>query len=160
ECALVQAASLRLAGAACEVALVTNLDGERGLSRGGRRLLRALGDLGVRRLPLALRIEPGTDAGATRMPPEAIRAAAGARAGARALWVPNLDTVWADPDRALCSPPPPGAVGCVAIPYPPEWTVGGSEEIGATRAALGARAAALGVARAEPPPWIGADLLA
>ena len=100
ECALVQAASLRLAGAPCEVALVTNLDGERGLSRGARRLLGALGDLGVDLLPLALRdrarVRRGRDPDAARGDPGGQRRgiqrarAVGARTSTRCGSIPAV----------------------------------------------------------------------
>ncbi len=159
ECALVQAASLRVAGAPCEVALVTNVDG-RQLPRSARRLWDALGELGVQRLPAPLRIDPGADPACQRLAAEAIRAAVAGARPEHSLWVPNLDCVWLDPARALRAGPPADAVGVLAIPYPPDWRVGGPEEIGATRAALGRRARALGAAGADAPPWIGGDVLA
>jgi hypothetical protein len=160
ECALVQAASLRLGAARCEIALVTNLDRARGLGREGRRLWRALQALDVAVWPLELRIEPGEEAAASRLPREAAGALAAALPGGRACWLPNLDFVWVDAPRALARTPAPGTLGALAIPYPPDWRVGGPGEIGSTRAELGSRAAALGAASSEPPRWIGADVLA
>src|SRR6185437_8213713 len=94
ECAVVQAASLRLAGAECELLLVTNLDGPAGLGRAGRRAWEALAALEVKRHALPLRIEPGTDPAATRLPREAIRAVAGEADREREVWLANLDCVW------------------------------------------------------------------
>ena len=158
ECALVQAASLRLAGASCETVLLTNMRG--GPGREGRRMRGALGELGVEVRDIALRIEPGTPVGATRLPREAIRAAADGLDGARELWVPNLDCVWIDPERALRACPRGGRVGALAIPYPPDWAVGGPAAVGATREDLGRTAAGMGARLESAPPWIGADLLA
>ncbi len=158
ECALVQAASLRLAGADCRPLLLTNVSN--GPGRAARRVWGALGELGVEVRELALRIEPGTPSGATRLPREAIRAAAGGLPGSQELWVPNLDCVWVDPPRALRACPRGGNVGALAIPYPPDWAVGGPEAVGATRQGLGRAATALGARLESAPPWIGADLLA
>ena len=162
ECALVQAASLRLAGAACEILLLTNLAGPQGLGRSGRRMWAALGELGVERRAVPVRIEPGADPAVTRMPREAILAAAGEAGtdGGRVLWLPNLDSVWVDPARALAAAPSPGRVGALAIGYPPDWRVGGPEVPGASREEIGRTAAAMGAVAGETPPrWIGADLL-
>jgi hypothetical protein len=154
----VQAASLRLQGASCQTVLLTNARG--GPGRAGRRMWDALGELGVEVRELALPIEPGTPAGATRLPREAIRAAADGLDGDRQLWVPNLDCVWVEPQRALHACPRGGRIGALAIPYPPDWVVGGPATLGATREDLGRTAAALGANVESAPPWIGADLLA
>lgn len=158
ECALVQAASLRLAGASCETVLLTNMRG--GPGREGRRMWGALGELGVEVREIAVRIEPGTPVGATRLPREAIRAAADGLDSARELWIPNLDCVWIDPERALRACPRDGRVGALAIPYPPDWAVGGPAAVGVTREDLGRTAAGMGARLESAPPWIGADLLA
>jgi hypothetical protein len=158
ECAVVQAASLTLAGASCRPVLLTNAVG--GPGRAWRRMWDALCELGVEVREVALRIEPGTPSGATRLPFEAIRAVAGGVAGPRTLWVPNLDCVWVDPARALAARPERGRIGALAIPYPPGWAVGGPEAVGASREELGRTASAMGAPPGGPPPWIGADLLA
>jgi hypothetical protein len=158
ECALVQAASLRLQGASCQTLLLTNVRG--GPGRAGRRMWDALDELGVEVRELALRMEPGTPAGATRLPRAAIRAGAEGLDGGRELWIPNLDCVWVEPVRALRACPPGGRIGALAIPYPPDWFVGGPAALGASREELGRTAAALGANVESVPPWIGADLLA
>jgi hypothetical protein len=161
ECAVVQAASLRLGGADCDLALATNLrpGPGLGLGRAGRRLWGALEDLGVGYIAAPLRIEPGAGPAASRLPREALAAAAPLPDG-REVWLPNLDCVWRDPRLALRGAPPAGMLGALVIPYPPDWQVGGEPALGASRAALGASAAELGGPGREPPPWIGADLLA
>ncbi len=158
ECALVQAASLRLQEARCELLLVTNVSG--GPGRAGRRMWGALRDLGVEIGEVPMRIGAGTPAAATRLPRAALRAATASLAADRELWLPNLDCVWIDPSLALSACPQGGRIGALAIPYPPDWTVGGPEAIGATREALGRTASGLGAGAGPAPRWIGADLLA
>jgi len=158
ECALVQAASLQRAGAGCRTVLLTNVGG--GPGRAWRRMWGELGELGVEVREVALRIEPGTAAAETRLALAAIRAAAGGLAGSREMWIPNLDCVWVDPARALRACPQSGRIGALAIPYPPDWAVGGPEAVGSTRLELGRTASALGARAESAPPWIGADLLA
>jgi hypothetical protein len=159
ECALVQSASLVLRGAACELAIVTNAAAASGgLGRSGRRLWDALDALGVARLHVAAEFAPGSAPDACRFPRTALRALEGEPED-RVLWLPNLDCVWVDPGRALGAAPPPGRVGCLVIGYPAAWRVGGPPEIGDSRERLGATARMLG-GSGEPPPWVGADLLA
>jgi hypothetical protein len=158
ECALVQAASLRLAGASCRPVLLTNVSG--GPGRTWRRTWAALAELGVEVRQTPVRIEPGTAAGATRLPFEVIRTMVAEVPRAQTLWVPNLDCVWVDPARAFAACPPADRVGALAIPYPPDWAVGGPESVGVSREQLGRTAAALGADLKAAPPWIGADLLA
>ncbi|HEX4435713.1 MAG TPA: hypothetical protein VH061_02855 [Solirubrobacteraceae bacterium] len=160
ECALVQAASLRLGDAACDLAIVVNEPALDIPVRAARAIWARLDEFGVRRIESDLRVGSG-GAAASRFPREAIRAMAAAETAERTAWVPNLDCVWVDPARVLGSLPSPGAVGCLPIGYPSDWSVGGSALAGRSRIELGRTAARLGAAAAsEAPPWIGADLLA
>jgi hypothetical protein len=159
ECALVQAASLRLWGAECDLAIVAN--GPALEVRGGaaRAIWARLEELGVRRLESDLRIGQG-GAAASRFPWEAIHTVAAAEPAERTVWIPNLDCVWVDPARALDAEPGPDQVGCLPIGYPPDWSVGGSAAIGRSRIELGRLAVRLGASPSrQAPPWIGADLL-
>ena len=137
---------------------VTNLDGGRGLPRAGRRLL---GRWRSRRR--------GGAAGAAdragdrrRVDPDAARSDPGRGPGVRLA-----RAVGAEP-RLGVGRSRPRAAGATAArhrgvpggPLSARVEVGGSDEIGASRAALGARAATLGAGGGQPPPWIGADLLA
>jgi len=159
ECALVQAASLLLRGTGVEVAIVTNVRArDERLGRAERTLWDALGDLGVTRLEVALELASGADPDACRFPRNALLALA-AEPDERVVWLPNLDCVWVDPARALAAAPAGQRVGGLVIGYPPGWRVGGPAAIGDSREGLAATASSLG-GPSDPPPWIGADLLA
>lgn len=156
ECALVQAASLRLRGADCDLAIVVNEPALEVSGSDARAIWAQLDELGVRRLESDLKAGPHS-----RFPRAAILALAESEPAGRVVWIPNLDCVWVDPGRVLGAMPGPGAVGCLQIGYPPDWSVGGSATLGRSRAELGRTAAGLGaVESSEAPPWIGADLLA
>jgi hypothetical protein len=159
ECALVQAVSLRLGDADCDLAIVANGPALDISERDARAIWAKLDGLGVRRIESAMRVGPG-GAAASRFPREAIRALA-AEPVERIIWIPNLDCVWVDPARVLEAAPRTGEVGCLPIVYPPDWSVGGSAAVGRSRAELGRLAVSLGATPSrEAPPWIGADLLA
>jgi hypothetical protein len=155
ECALVQAASLRLGRSSCEIALIGNVE-ERTLGRRARRLWRALRSLEVEIRPSDTRLGAGGAAGPILH--AAIRGALAGTAEDTEVWLPNLDCVWVRPALAFAAAPAPGQIGCLRIPYPPDWRVGGPAEIGDTREALGRTAAAMG-SPPGPPPWLGGDLL-
>jgi hypothetical protein len=160
ECALVQAATLRLQDADCDLAIVANGPALELAGGAARAVWERLGELGVHRIQSDLRVGPG-GAAASRFPREAILALAAAEPVERTVWLPNLDCVWVDPGRVLGAAPRSGAVACLAIGYPPDWSVGGSVAVGRSRAELGRLAVKLGAApSSQAPPWIGADLLA
>lgn len=138
ECVLAQAASLRLGGAECEIALLTNVAE---LGRFGA----PLASLGVEVVAARL------DRSGASLLRTALAAAVERWPHERELWLPNADCVWVDPARVFAAAPAPGRVGCLFIGYPPGWEVGGP---GASREAVG-RLAGVG----EPPPWVGGDLL-
>jgi hypothetical protein len=160
ECALVQAASLRLQDVDCDVAIVANEPAFDASGRDAHAIWAKLDELGVRRLESDVRVGPG-GAGASRFPRETILALAATATAEQTVWVTNLDCVWVDPARVFGAAPPPGTIGCLPIGYPPDWSVGGSAAVGRSRIELGRTAAQLGASPAsEAPPWIGADLLA
>jgi hypothetical protein len=109
-------------------------------------------------LPTEFRERPGADPSA-RFVRDVILRAADVHPGEQQLWIPNLDCVWIDPQRVFAAAPAAGAVGCIFIPYPPDWDVAPAGTPGASRRELGALAERMGGA-SEPPPWIGADLFA
>jgi len=158
ECALVQAASLALSGSACELVLVTNLPGPEALDRTGARLLRRIEATGVRLVTADYEHRPAgenADFAASRYVFDAIRAVAGEEPAGRTLWLVDVDCVWVNPQRGFAATPAPPAVGCVQIPYPPEWGVDAWD-----RNAIGALAERMGGEAGPPPPWIGGEVLA
>jgi hypothetical protein len=159
ECALTQTASLRLSEVACDIALATNLDGQSALTRRERALLARIESLGVERLPTEFRERAGAADPSARFVRDVIARAVEGQPGERELWIPNLDCVWLDPHAVFAAAPAAGSVGCMFIPYPPDWSVAPAGTPGASRDELGALAERMGGASA-PPPWIGADLLA
>ena len=162
ECALTQAATLRLQAADCELALATNIEDRSVLGRGGCRLLKRIESLGVRILPTPYRHRPA-DNGAfyvsSRYVLDAILSAADGQPTDRQLWFADLDCVWPNAARVLAAAPAAPLVGCIFIPYPPDWVAGISAG-GSTRSAIGALAQAMGAASQPLPPWVGGELLA
>lgn len=158
ECVVTQAASLRLQDAACEIALVSNIDDGAGLGRSGRRLWATLRSLEVEIVPSALRIDRSSGYGAARLLRDALAAAIDGQDAQRRLWLPNADCVWRDPARALQRAIGEDEVGCLVIDYPPDWSVGGAAQIGDTRRSLGATAIGLGGSE-RVPAWVGGDVL-
>ncbi len=157
ECALVQAASLRLGGADCELALVTNIADHERLGRAGAVLLAQMERLGVSLLLAEYEHAPDTPEGwfaASRYVFDAIRAAARTQEPERPLWLLDVDCVWISPERAFASMPEAPAIGCVEIPYPPDW------QAGRNRRTIGRLAERLGAPPGPPPPWVGGELLA
>jgi hypothetical protein len=160
ECALTHAASLRLQEAQCDLVLATNLE-RRLLGRRERHLLDAVEHLGVQLLPTEFRHRPaaGTVAQASsRFVRDAVVSGTAGEPPDRPVWVPNLDCVWFRPDRAFAAAPPAGHVGCIVIPYPPDWPVAGEHVACTSPRAIGALAADMGVP-STVPPWLGADVL-
>ncbi len=163
ECALTQAASLRLRDTDCDLALVTNLADTSSLGRAGARLMACIESLGVQILRAEYRHRPAAKGGyetfaSSRYVLDAILAAADGQPGRRQLWLTDLDCVWADAPRAFDAAPPAPAIGCVEIGYPPEWEVVDFGPPAGSRAALGELALSLG-AEQSLPSWIGGELL-
>jgi hypothetical protein len=157
ECVLVQAASLRLQDADCELVLVTNNTAGAGLSRRGARLLGEIEAMGTRIVDAEYRHRPaGEDAhfAASRYVFDAIEALAPGAAPDRPMWFVDVDCVWVDPARAFGLMPPRPAIACVTIPYPPDWAHG------ANRTRTGQLAQQLGAPPGPVPVWIGGELLA
>jgi hypothetical protein len=156
ECVLVQAASLRLRGAACDLALVTNETAGAALDDTGRRLLAEIEAQGVEIIAAEYRHRPAhetTEFASSRYVFDAIETVGAGGDPSRPLWFVDVDCVWVDPGRALGSMPASPAIGCVTIPYPPGWH-------GADRLEIGAFAEQLGGEPGPPPEWIGGELLA
>ncbi len=157
ECVLVQAASLRLRGAECDLALVTNLTDRRSLGGRGVRLLEEIESSGVE-IVFAdyLHRPPGEVAtfASSRYVFDAIAAAAGKGPSDRQLCLVDVDCIWLDAPRVFAAVPPSPGIGCIPIPYPPDW-----ELYGFTPRTLGELAGRLG-APGAPVRWVGGELLA
>jgi hypothetical protein len=67
-------------------------------------------------------------------------------------WFTDVDCVWVDPDKVFAAAPPAGSVGCVYIPYPPDWDI-----IGTTPRRVGEFGRTLGDCPV-PVPWVGGEL--
>ncbi len=157
ECVLVQSSSLQLRGADCELALVTNLGGPARLGRAGARLLSAIEAAGVSVVGAEYEHAPVTAAphfAASRYVFDAIAAVTAGRDPDQPMWFVDVDCVWLDFERAFAMTPEPPVVGCVEIPYPPDWRAGPN------RLAAGRLAQRLGAPPGPPPPWVGGELLA
>jgi hypothetical protein len=161
ECALTQAASLRLQNAPCELALATNLRDRRALGDTGAQLIAALEAFDVHLLHADYLHRPpaGTDQyAASRYLLDAVFAATAGQPADRTIWLTDMDCVWVDPARVFDAAPEPPELGCIYLGYPPEWDAVGHGEHGQTRAAIGELAARLGVP-SQQPPWVGGELL-
>jgi hypothetical protein len=161
ECALTQAASLRLGDSVCEVALATNVSDPSALGADGEALMARMEELGVRMLETEYEHHPGEDTEtyvSSRYVLDAILSATAGEPSERRLWLTDLDCVWPDPDLMFANAPEREEIGCVPIDYDPDWDPVGFGEHGLTRRALGDLAVAMG---AEPclPTWIGGELL-
>lgn len=156
ECVLVQAASLRLAVPDCETVLVTNLQGDRLLDDYGRRLLEAIERLGVRRVHAPYAHAPADDVTlfySSRYVLDAIDAVAAGAPPDQQLWMVDVDCVWVDPAAAFAARAGRPGIGCVTIPYPPDWDVSGW-----TRNQIAALGGRLGTSQ-PLPHWVGGELL-
>ena len=162
ECALAQAATLRLQDARCDLALATNVVDRSVLGRGGQRLLSRIEALDVEILPTPYRHRPGDDGAnyiSSRYVLDAMLTSIEGQSPERQLWFTDLDCVWPDAARAFAAAPAAPEIGCIYPPYTPDW-VAGITDGGSTREAIGALADAMG-APAEmpkPPPWVGGEL--
>jgi len=162
ECALVQAASLSLREVPCEQMLVTNVSDRGVLGREGMELLQRMESLGVRIVPAEYRHRPGYDSEhyiSSRYVLDAILAAIAGQPEDRQLWLTDLDCVWVDAARVFAATPPAGEIGCVHIEYPLDWDGVGAGEFAITRRSIGELAASMGGPSADPPPWVGGELL-
>jgi hypothetical protein len=161
ECALTQAATLRLRQLDCELALATNIRDRGSLGRAGAELLERIEEMGVRILPTEYRHRPkaGTEVYvSSRYVLDAILSSTDGEPPERQIWLTDLDCVWADPEVVFASAPPATEVGCVYIGYPPDWDTVGFEVHGRTRRAIGDLARAMGASEVAPP-WVGGELL-
>jgi hypothetical protein len=161
ECAVAQAASLRLQYAACDLALATNSSTRSVLGREGRELLATLEELDVRILPTEYRHRPDDDSKvymSSRYVLDAILAAIEGQPAERQVWLTDLDCIWVDPSLMFSAAPPEPQIGSIHIPYPPDWDVVGFGAVGLTRLEIGALAERMG-GSGELPPWIGGELL-
>jgi hypothetical protein len=174
ECALTQAATLRLREAACELLFATNIHDRQALGHTGAELMDKLEELGVRILPTEYRHRPATGTKnyvSSRYVLDAILSATDGQPPERQLWLTDLDCVWVNPELAFANSPPASEIGCVYIGYGPDWDTVGFGTDGLTRRAIGALATNLRgygpnegataetLASEEPPPWVGGELL-
>jgi hypothetical protein len=162
ECALVQAASLRLRDTDCDLALATNIGEPRALGRASAELLRRIEDLGVDILHTEYRHRPGDNSAtyvSSRYVLDAMLAAADGQAPQRRLLFTDLDCVWVAPERLFAAVPAAPQVGCIHFTYPPDWDVVGFGEVGRTPNGIGVLAGRYG-GDATTPPWVGGELLA
>ncbi len=162
ECALTQAASLRLRDVDCDLVLATNMKDRRSLGRDGARMVDALERLDVEILHTEYRHRPpaGTKIYvSSRYLLDAILSASDGQPADRQMWFTDLDCVWADAQRVFACAPPPGEIGCIYIGYPPDWDTIGFGEYGLTRRAIGELAEDWDERRGVPP-WVGGELLA
>ena len=162
ECALVQAGSLRLRGAECDLAFATNVGDPRALGRRGVELMRRIESLGVRILPAAYLHRPGGDVAnflASRYVLDAVMAATEDEPEDRPMLFTDVDCVWVDPERLFAAVPADPEIGCIHCIYPPDWEMVEYGRIGRTPAAIAELAARLG-GTGQLAPWIGGELLA
>jgi hypothetical protein len=156
ECVLVQAASLALRGVDCGLVLVTNLTDRRSLGGRGARLLQEIESLGVEILFADYLHRPPVKMAtfaSSRYVFDAIMAAGDKAGPDTQLWLVDVDCIWFDPPKVFAAAPPPPGIGCIHIPYPPDW-----ELYGFTPRTLGELASRLGVPDARVR-WVGGELL-
>jgi hypothetical protein len=157
ECVLVQAASLRLRGVECDLALVTNLSDRRPLGGRGARLLEEIESVGVEIVFADYAHRPPGEVAtfaSSRYVFDAIMAAAGNGDSDQRLCLVDVDCIWLDAPGVFAAVPPPPGIGCIHIPYPPDW-----ELYGFTPRTLGELAGRMG-APEGPVRWVGGELLA
>lgn len=157
ECVLVQAGSLRLRDVDCDVALVTNVADRGALGRRGARLLEEIEALGVEIVLAEYLHRPSVEIAtfaASRYVFDAIAAVAGEGGPQRQIWLVDVDCVWVDPAKVFAAAPPSPGIGCIHIPYPPDWELYGftPQTMGELAHRLGAPDTAL--------RWVGGELLA
>lgn len=164
ECALTQAATLRLRDVDCDLALVTNLGDPASLGGTGAKLIARLESLGVQIMPTEYRHRPVNtgehykDYLSSRYVLDAILAASEGQPPQRQLWLTDLDCVWPDAERVFQAAPAAPQIGHVCIPYPPDWDVVGFGSRGGSRRAIGELALSMGGSQSMPS-WVGGELL-
>jgi hypothetical protein len=156
ECVLVQAASLRLRGVDCELALVTNLTDRRAVGFRGGRLLSEIEALGVKMLFADYLHRPDVEVShfaASRYVFDAIIAAAAEVGEDTPLWLMDVDCVWVDAPKMFAARPASPAIGCIHIGYPSDWAISGltPQAVGELAVGLGAPDTSL--------DWVGGELL-
>ncbi len=157
ECVLVQAASLRLRGVDCGLALVTNLTDRRSLGGRGARLLEEIELLGVEIVFADYLHRPPVEVAtfaSSRYVFDAILAASGKGDLDRRLCLVDVDCIWFDALKVFAAVPPSPGIGCIHIPYPPDW-----ELYGFTPRTMGELASRMGAPDASLR-WVGGELLA
>jgi hypothetical protein len=162
ECALTQAATLRLRDAPCELAFATNIGERNALGRAGAKLMDELEALGVKIIPTEYEHRPVRDIKSyvsSRYVLDAILSVAAEQPAERQLWLTDLDCVWVDAQRAFANLPAASEIGCIHIGYGPDWDTVGIGTDGLTRRAIGELAADMGDNSEPLPPWVGGELL-
>jgi hypothetical protein len=160
ECVLVQAASLRLRDVDCDLVLVSNLTNREVLGRSGVRLLQKIESLGVEVVHAEYSHRPTaemTTFAASRYVFDAILAVAAQGDPARRLWMVDVDCIWRDPGSVFAAAPPSPGIGCIHIPYPPDWELYGFTP--RTMEELALELSAPGFTPALPLRWVGGELL-
>lgn len=161
ECALVQFASLRLLGSDCELMLVMNLPDPHdalAVEERGVRMVELMEQMGVQlvyaeyahRNRVPVEMYPSS-----RYLLDAIVAAVSDEPddSERRYWFTDMDCVWVNPDKVFAATPPIGSIGCVYIPYPPDWDI-----LGTTPRRVGEFGRTLGDCPV-PIPWVGGELI-
>jgi hypothetical protein len=156
ECALVQSGSLRMRDADCDVVFVTNLLDRASLGRRVARLLQAIESLEVEIVFADYRHRPLNQIAqfmSSQYVFDAIMAAADLGDPDRRLWLMDVDCVWLDARKAFAAAPAPPGIGCIQIPYPPDWDITGftPTDIEAIASRLGGSRKGIG--------WVGGELL-
>jgi hypothetical protein len=185
ECAIAQAASLRLQDTDCDLALAMNIEERKALGRAGIELLERLDALGVQIIHAEYCRRPGDDSEtfmASRYVFDAILAAVEGQPPERQLWLTDLDCVWPNPGLMFASAPDGDRIGSIETPYGPDWLIADGAAVGRTRREIGELASKLsgGTGLGEQkhsgtehhgaehsgtkhpgttPPWIGGELL-
>jgi hypothetical protein len=156
ECALVQAASLRLREVDCDLAFVTNVSDRSVLGARGERLLAEIEALGVEIVIADYEHRPAAEQtlfASSMYVFDAIAAAAAKVPSDTQLWLMDVDCVWLDAPRLFAAAPSSPGIGCIYIQYPPDWDV-----IGMTTRSMGEVAHRMGGPDA-PLAWVGGELL-
>jgi hypothetical protein len=164
ECAIAQAASLRLGDVDCGLALATNIEDRGILGRSGIELLERLDALGVQIIHADYCRRPADNSEtfmASRYVFDAILAAVEGQPDERQLWLTDLDCVWPDAELMFASAPTDDRVGAIYAPYSPDWLIADGASIGRTRNEMGDLAAEMSEEAAPDttPQWIGGELL-
>lgn len=161
ECAVTQAASLRLKDVECDLALATNISDPTALGRKGASLIGTLEDLGVQLVHAEYVHRPADNSStyvSSRYVLDAILAAVEGQPPERPIWLTDLDCVWIAAERVFALMPPAGEIACIHFIYPPDWDVVGFGDAGRTPDAIRKLAEGLGGAE-RPHPWVGGELL-